>query len=352
MAKRDYYEVLGVSRSANEADLKTAYRKLAHQYHPDKNPGDKAAEESFKEVSEAYEVLSDSEKRARYNQYGHAGSGGSAGRPGTASVGDIFNDMFSDIFGGRPIHVEHKAKSSARRGNDLRYNLEIAFEEAAFGTAARIQIKKHKQCNECEGSGSRKGTKPQVCGSCRGSGESRVVSGFFTTARACGPCRGSGQVVVDPCKSCGGSGQVEHDQLIEVKVPAGVDTGTKIRYPGEGDFGTAGSGDLDIVISVRDHGLFIRDGADVSCDLPISFAQAALGSTVSVPTLDGMSEMTIPAGTQSGSVFRLKGKGISKLDGSGRGDQQLHINIETPRKLTKRQRELLQAFEAEATEDV
>jgi molecular chaperone DnaJ len=347
VAKRDYYEVLGVERSASEQELKSAYRKLAHKYHPDKNPNDKAAEESFKEVGEAYEVLSNPEKRARYDQFGHgfdrAGGGGYADPFGGTNVADIFSDMFGDMFGGR-----RRDRSGRRRGADLRYNLEVSFEEAAFGTEAKIRIPRHKRCETCEGSGAKKGTKPKTCQMCGGAGEVRLTQGFFTVARTCHVCGGVGQVIPEPCTDCRGTGKTEHEGTISVKVPPGVDTGIRLKLTGEGELGEAGGppGDLYVVISVQEHELFTRQDADVICELPISFTQAALGAKLTVPTLDGKVELSVPAGTQSGKVFRLRSKGIPHLSGQGRGDQHVLVTVEVPRNLTKKQRELLEQFAA------
>jgi molecular chaperone DnaJ len=344
--KRDYYEVLGVSREASEQELKSAYRKLAHQFHPDKNPGDRAAEEKFKEASEAYEVLSDTEKRARYDRFGHGGGanpfegfGGAAG----ASINDIFGDIFGEMFGGR------RQRGGRPRGADLRYHLEVSFEEAAFGTTSRIEIPRPRRCETCQGSGAKPGTQPQTCRTCGGVGEIRLTQGFFSVARTCHVCNGAGRVIVDKCGDCGGLGMRREEATVEVKVPAGVDTGTRLKLTGEGEPSPqpgAQPGDLYVVIQVSEHPIFTREETEVICEMPISFAQAALGAAIDVPTLDGPVSMKIPAGTQSGKVFRMRGKGIPQLGSSGRGDQHVRVLVETPTHLTKEQKELLERFAA------
>jgi molecular chaperone DnaJ len=351
--KRDYYDVLGVARDANEQDLKTAYRKLAHQHHPDKNPGDQAAEDRFKEASEAYEVLSDPEKRARYDRFGHVNGqnpfeGFGFGGAGAANINDIFGDIFGEMFGGG------RRPRSRPRGSDLRYHLEIGFEEAAFGTNARIEIPRPRRCEPCHGSGAKPGTKPRTCSTCGGTGEVRLTQGFFSIARTCHVCGGAGRVIVDKCETCGGAGMQREEATVEVKVPAGVDTGTRLKLAGEGEPPPqpgASPGDLYVVIQVREHPIFRREDTDVICDLPVSFTQAALGAQIDVPTLDGPVKMKIPAGTQSGRLFRLRGKGIPSLGGSGRGDQHVRVLVETPTHLTKEQRELLEKFAELAGEE-
>jgi molecular chaperone DnaJ len=345
--KRDYYEVLGVARDANEQDLKTAYRKLAHQHHPDKNQGDKAAEERFKEASEAYEVLSDPEKRARYDRFGHVNGqvpfegGFPFGGAGGATINDIFGDIFGEMFGGG------RRPRSRPRGSDLRYHLEVSFEEAAFGTTARIEIPRPNRCEPCRGTGAKPGTQPQTCRTCGGAGEVRLTQGFFSVARTCHVCGGAGRVIAEKCPTCGGAGMVREEATVEVKVPPGVDTGTRLKLSGEGEPAPqpgAVPGDLYVVIQVREHTIFKREEAEVVCEMPISFAQAALGTQIDVPTLDGPFTLKIPAGTQAGKVFRLRGKGIPHLGGSGRGDQHIRVLVETPTQLTKEQKELLQRF--------
>jgi len=347
LEKRDYYEVLGVDRDADDGALKTAYRKLAHEHHPDKNPGNKAAEERFKELTEAYAVLSDPEKRARYDRFGHQngqnpfeGFGGPFA--GGASINDIFGDIFSEMFGGGA-----RRSRTRPRGADLRYHLELSFEEAAFGTAARIRIPRPRRCELCKGSGAKAGTAPRVCPTCGGSGEIRLSQGFFSIARTCHHCGGAGQVIVEKCAGCGGGGQTREEAEVEVKVPPGVDTGTRLKLSGEGEPAPspgAQAGDLYVVVQVREHPIFRREETEVVYEMPISFPQAALGAQMEVPTLDGPVKMKIPAGTQSGKVFRLRGKGIPHLGGSGRGDQHVRVVVETPAHLSREQRELLERF--------
>ena len=347
MQKRDYYEVLGVDRGANEQDLKTAYRKLAHQYHPDKNPGDKSAEERFKEASEAYEVLSDPEKRQRYDRFGHLNGqnpfegGFPFGGAGGATINDIFGDIFGEMFGAR------RQQRGRPRGSDLRYHLEVAFEEAAFGVTSRIQIPRPRRCDTCKGSGAKPGTQPRTCQTCGGAGEIRLTQGFFSVARTCHHCGGAGRVIVEKCPDCGGVGMKREEATVEVKVPAGVDTGTRLKLSGEGEPAPQPGGlpgDLYVVIQVREHPIFRREETEVVCEMPISFTQAALGAHVDVPTLDGPAAIKIPAGTQSGKIFRLRGKGIPHLGSSARGDQHVRVVVETPTHLTKEQRELLERF--------
>jgi molecular chaperone DnaJ len=352
--KRDYYEVLGVDRGADGATIKSAYRKLAHQYHPDKNPANKDAEDRFKEASEAYEVLSDPDRRARYDRFGHANGqpgfegfpfGGAAG----ANINDIFGDIFGEMFGGG------RTRARARtRGSDLRYHLEIAFEEAAFGAAPRITIPRPKGCAACKGSGAKPGTGPRTCPTCGGAGEIRLTQGFFSIARTCHHCQGQGRVIVDKCEACGGAGATRDEATVEVKVPPGVDTGTRLKLSGEGEpapVAGGAPGDLYVVIQVREHPIFTREDTEVFCEMPISFTQAALGASIDVPTLDGPAKLKIPTGTQSGKVFRLKGKGIPALSGGGRGDEHVRVFVETPTHLTKEQRELLEKFAALAGEE-
>lgn len=340
--KRDYYEVLGVSRDVGAQDLKSAYRKVALQFHPDRNPGNQEAENKFKEASEAYEVLSDPQKRSHYDRFGHSrdlfeGFGG--GFAGT-SVNDIFGDIFGEIFGGG-----RRSRGGRTRGADLRYNLEVSFEEAAFGTEVQVKIPKPQRCEVCKGSGSKSGSR-RTCPTCGGAGELRFTQGFFSVSRPCNQCGGAGQIISDPCAKCRGAGRYESESQLKVKIPAGVDTGTRVRLGGEGEPGEQGgpSGDLYVVIHVREHALFLREGDEVLCEVPISFPQAALGAQVEVPTLDGKIKMKIPAGTQTGKVFRLKGHGIPHLNGGGRGDHHVRLVVETPTDLTRQQRELLEKF--------
>jgi molecular chaperone DnaJ len=344
--KRDYYEVLGVQRNVNPQELKSAFRKVALQYHPDRNPGNQEAEDKFKEASEAYEVLSDPERRAKYDRFGHAaaGGGGFEGFSGFqgVNINDIFGDIFGEIFGGGRA----RGRSSAGRGADLRYNLEISFEEAAFGCRPKVPIPRPKKCETCSGSGSKSGMPPKPCGTCGGVGEVRFTQGFFAVSRTCSDCNGTGAVIPDPCSRCRGSGKVPSEEVIEVAIPAGVDNGTRVRLTGMGEPGDRGGqpGDLYVTVIVREHPLFQREDYEVFCEVPISFTQAALGAKIDVPTLDGKVKMTIPSGTQSGKVFRLKSKGIHHLHSQQRGDQHVRVIIETPTDLSAKQRELLEKF--------
>jgi molecular chaperone DnaJ len=352
--KRDYYEVLGVERTCTHVELKSAFRKLALQYHPDKNPGDKVSEEKFKECSEAYEVLADADKRARYDRFGHQAPGGFGPSPFDAgfsgNINDIFGDIFGEIFGQRSRGARGGGKA---RGADLRYNLEIGFTEAAFGTEAKVKIPRHKQCATCMGSGAKPGTHAKTCAACHGSGELRMTQGFFQISRTCGTCAGSGKVVTDPCAACRGAGKVESESVLTVKVPPGVDTGTRLKLTGEGEPGERGGppGDLYVVVHVQEHPIFLREETEVICEVPISFTQAALGASIEVPTLDGKVRMKIPAGTQSGKVFRLRGKGIPQLNGYQRGDQHVRVTVEVPEKLSRKQKELLEQFASLEGED-
>jgi molecular chaperone DnaJ len=345
--KRDYYEVLGVTREAGEQELKSAYRKLAHQFHPDKNPGDKEAEERFKEASEAYDVLSDAEKRARYDRYGHVNGqnpfegGFPFGGAGGATINDIFGDIFGEMFGGG------RRPRGRPRGSDLRYHLELSFEQAAFGTTSRIEIPRPLRCDACRGTGAKSGSSPRTCPTCGGAGEIRLTQGFFSVARTCHHCGGAGRVIVDKCAECGGAGMKRENATVEVKVPPGVDTGTRLKLAGEGEPAPqpgASPGDLYVVVQVREHPIFRREETEVLCDVPLSITQAALGAQIDVPTLDGPVALKIPAGTQAGKVFRLRGKGIPQLGGGGRGDQHVRVAVETPTHLTREQRELLERF--------
>lgn len=354
--KRDYYEVLGVERGAGAAEIKSAYRKLALQHHPDKNPDDPAAEEKFKEASEAYACLSDPEKRARYDRFGHEGrpfgEGGFAEGFGGAGFGDIFGDIFGEIFGGGAARGGGRQRG---RGADLRVDKELEFEEAAFGTEFELEIPRRKRCDTCSGSGCKPGTSPRTCPTCQGTGAQRFQQGFFAVSRPCPSCGGEGRVIPDPCTSCSGKGTVASTAKIPVKVPAGVDTGSRMKVSGEGEPGSMGgpAGDLYIVLHVKEHPIFLREETEIICEVPIGFTQAALGASIDVPTLDGKVKMKVPAGTQSGKVFRLRGKGVPVLGRSGaRGDQHVRVVVETPTSLSKRQRELLEEFAAEAGEDV
>jgi molecular chaperone DnaJ len=344
--KRDYYQVLGVARDADEAALKTAYRKLAHQYHPDKNQGDKVSEDKFKELTEAYAVLSDADKRARYDRFGFAGGGAGGDDPfgfgaGGVNINDIFGDIFGEMFG-----AGRRPRQRAR-GSDYRYHLELTLEEAAFGVTKRLRIPRPKHCDTCKGTGAKPGTGPRTCPTCGGSGELRLTQGFFSIARTCHHCQGAGRVVVDKCGACGGAGSTREEVDVEVKIPPGVDTGTRVRSVGAGEPSPQPGGqpgDLYVVIQVKEHTLFHREGTEILCELPITFAQAALGATVDVPTLDGPTKLKIPAGTQSRARLRVKGKGMPDLNGGGRGDQHVDVFVETPTHLTKEQRELLEKF--------
>ncbi len=346
--KRDYYEILGVSRTATDQEIKSAYRKLAMKYHPDKNPDDPTAEEKFKECSEAYSVLADAQQRARYDQFGHAGVGGAAGGPGVdfnsavfTDLSDLFGEMFGfgDIFGGGG----GRRRSRAQRGADLREDLTIDFEEAVFGTTTSIEINKHETCDACHGSGIAPGKSASQCRTCGGRGQVRYQQGFFSISRTCSTCGGAGQVITDPCPKCRGEGRVMRQRTLEVKVPAGVEDGMRMRYAGQGEPGAFGgpAGDLYVVLHVKEHAFFQRDGRDLHCSIPISFPQAALGTEIEIPTLDGVHKLKIPEGTQSGTVFRVKGKGVPVLNGHGKGDLMVEVRIQVPTKLTKRQRELL-----------
>ncbi len=346
MAKRDYYEVLGVERGVSEAELKKAYRRLAMKHHPDRNPDDKASEEKFKEANEAYEVLSDAAKRSAYDQYGHAGvdpqMGGGAG-PGGANFSDIFGDVFSDFFGGGG---RGGSRGGAQRGSDLRYTLELDLEEAVRGTTVTIRVPTLVNCKPCDGSGAKKGTTPVTCTTCGGIGQVRMQQGFFSVQQTCPRCHCTGKMITDPCNSCHGQGRVEEHKTLSVKVPAGVDTGDRIRLSGEGEAGAMGGppGDLYVVVNVREHAIFQRDGKHLYCEVPISFADAALGGELEVPTLDGRVKLKIPEGTQTGKLFRLRGKGVAPVRGGGAGDLMCRVAVETPVNLGRRQRELLEEF--------
>ena len=354
MAKKDYYEVLGVNRDASEDDLKKAYRKLAMKWHPDRNPDNPKAEEHFKEAKEAYEVLTDAQKRAAYDQFGHAGvdpsaAGGAAGA-GFGGFADAFGDIFGDIFGGAG---GGRGRSTVYRGADLRYNLEVTLEDAARGTETRIRIPAMEECETCHGSGAKPGTQPTTCTTCGGHGQVRMQQGFFSIQQTCPRCHGTGKMVANPCGSCSGSGRVKKHKTLAVKIPAGVDEGDRIRLSGEGEAGVNGgpSGDLYVVIQIKPNGLFTRDHSDLHCEMPVSFTTAALGGEIEIPTLDGYAKIKIPSETQSGKVFRLRGKGIKGVRSSTHGDLLCHVVVETPVNLTARQKELLQEFESISSKD-
>lgn len=364
MSKRDYYEVLGVERTVDNGSLKTAYRKLALQFHPDRNPDDPSAEERFKEVSEAYAVLSDAERRARYDRFGHAGLGGpGGGAPDFGDLGgfgDLFNDLFGDIFGGGGRGG--RRRSRGQRGADLRYNLEIDLEDVRNGVEPTIKIPKMRACETCSGSGATPGTRPESCQHCGGQGQMVFQQGFFRVNRVCEICNGSGEVIRDHCRDCRGSGRIESQQTLQVRVPPGVDDGARLRLVGEGEAGIAGGppGDLYVVISVARHPLFERDGTDLHIEVPVPFVQAALGSEIEVPTLEGRVKLPIPEGTQSGKVLPLPGRGLPPLQPrmdprqleKMRGDLYVRIFVEVPTRLTKKQRELLEEFARESGTDV
>lgn len=348
-SKRDYYEILGVARTASDQEIKSAYRRLAMQYHPDKNPGNKEAEEKFKEAAEAYSVLSDAEQRRRYDRFGHAGvsssaaSGAGWGAPGFGGIEDILGDLFGfgDVFGGRAGSAR---RTAAQRGADLRYDLEISLEDAANGMTAQLRIPRLETCDVCEGSGAKSGMQPETCQTCNGAGQVRYQQGFFSVARTCSNCRGTGKIIKTPCENCRGAGRVEREKSMEVKIPAGVETGSRLRIAGEGEAGTQGgaNGDLYVVIHVAEHEEFERQGSNLYSSVPVTFAQAALGANINVKTLDGQHELKIPAGTQTGTVFRVKGQGMPVLGGRGRGDLFVSVTVVTPTTLTREQRKLLE----------
>ena len=354
MAKRDYYEVLGVSRNATEAELKKAYRRLAMKYHPDRNPDDTDAVDKFKEAKEAYDVLTDEHKRSAYDQFGHAGvdAGAGMGRgPGggfAGGFGDIFDSVFGDIFGGGGRGGER-----VYRGADLRYDLQLTLEEAVAGTTVKIRVPKMVHCHTCNGSGAKKGSTPVNCPTCNGIGQVRMQQGFFSVQQTCPQCRGGGKIINDPCGTCHGQGRVRDNKTISVKVPPGVDSGDRIRLSGEGEAGENGgpSGDLYVHVIVKDHPIFAREGTELHCDVPISFAMAALGGEIEIPTLDGKVKLKIPAETQSGRLFRLRGKGVRSVRTSSKGDLLCRAIVETPVNLSKRQKELLEELNDSMRED-
>lgn len=362
--KRDYYDVLGVGKSADATEIKKAYRKLAMKYHPDKNPGDKEAEEKFKEINEAYEVLSDETKRNNYDQFGHEGVNGQGfggaggfGGQGFGGFDDIFGDIFGDMFGGG-FGGGRPRRRGPERGADIRQRINISFEEAAFGKNVQVKINRSEECDECHGSGAKPGTSKKTCPTCNGSGQVQSVQrtpfGNIASTRTCSTCNGEGEVIDSPCSKCHGKGSIRKSKTIEVDVPAGIDEGQMIKLSGQGELGTRGGprGDLYIEVSVNAHQLFTREGYDVYLEMPITFAQATLGDKIQVPTLDGKVEYQVPEGTQTGTVFRLKGKGIPKLRSNIRGDQYVKVTVEIPKKLNDKQKELVRQFAKECGEEV
>jgi len=356
VSKRDYYDVLGVDKGADKNDIKRAYRKLAMKYHPDRNPDDEKAAESFREVTEAYEVLADEEKRARYDQYGHAGvddqmggfgAGGFQGSHASQDFGDLFGNIFGEAFGGGGGQTNNQ-------GADLRYNLSISLEEAAEGKEVELEIPKHESCDTCSGSGARPGTHPVPCSTCAGHGQVQMQQGFFAVRRTCPSCQGAGKKIESPCVTCGGTGRKKVKKNLKVKIPAGVYDGAQVRVGGEGEAGLNGgvSGDLFIVVRIKEHSIFERDGADLHCEMPITFPQATLGAEVDAPTLDGKVTIKIPAGTESGRVFRLRGHGVKDVRARQKGDLYVRVQIAVPKKLTHKQKELLQAFAKETGDEV
>ncbi len=348
MAKEDYYKVLGIARTASEVEIKKSYRRLAMKYHPDRNKDNpEQAEIRFKEVKEAYEVLSDPKKRSAYDQFGHAGvdhsvGGGPGGFGGAESFSDIFGDVFGDIFGGGS-----RQSGGAQRGSDLRYNLELTLEEAVAGTEATVKVPVMVVCDSCNGSGAKKGTSPVTCSTCHGHGQVRMQQGFFSVQQTCPTCHGSGQQIKDPCRQCHGSGRVKDTKTLSVKIPAGVDTGDRIRLAGEGEAGVKGgpAGDLYVQVQVKEHTIFTRDGADLYCEMPISFPTACLGGELEVPTLNGKVKLKIPPETQTGKLFRLRGKGVKPVRGGATGDLLCRVQIETPVRLNKEQKKLLEQLQ-------
>lgn len=351
--KRDFYEVLGVDRNASKQQIKSAYRKKAVDFHPDRNKGDKEAEEKFKEAAEAYSVLSDDDKRAHYDRFGHAaaqgnGAGGFSGfDPETfGDFSDILGDFFGfgDVFGG-----SRGRRSRSARGNDLRYDLTVEFEEAVFGFTPKIKVRKAETCADCGGTGADPAHGTETCSACGGQGQIRFQQGFFTVSRPCGTCRGTGKIIKSPCKTCGGSGRVQKEKVLEVRIPAGVESGNKLRITGEGEPGSNGGppGDLYVFITVKEHPFFKRKGEHIHCEIPVTIAQAALGAVVQVPTLQGKEKLKIPEGTQSGTVFRFKGRGAASLSGRGKGDQYIKVIVKTPTRLNERQKQLLEELNGE-----
>ena len=363
--KRDYYDVLGVDKSADATAIKKAYRKLAMKYHPDKNPGDKEAEEKIKEINEAYEVLSDETKRRNYDQFGHEGVNGQGfggaggfGGQGFGGFDDIFGDIFGDMFGGGFSGGSRQRRRGPERGADIKQRVNISFEEAAFGKKVQVKINRSEECDQCHGSGAKPGTSKKTCPTCHGSGQVQSVQrtpfGNIASTRTCSTCNGEGEVIDSPCSKCHGKGSIRKTKTIEVDIPAGLDNGQMIKLGGQGELGTRGGprGDLYIEVNVQSHPLFTRDGYDVYLEMPITFAQATLGDKIQVPTLDGKVEYEVPEGTQTGTVFRLKGKGIPKLKSNVRGDQYVKVTVEIPKKLNEKQKELVREFAKECGQEV
>jgi molecular chaperone DnaJ len=348
VSKRDYYEVLGVTRTATEVEIKSAYRKLALKYHPDRNQGSKDAEERFKEAAEAYACLADADKRRLYDRFGHAGLGAAAGAGGfDPTVFTGFEDILGglgDIFGMGDLFGGGRRRSGPQRGADLRYDLEISFDESARGAETAIQIPRNETCESCHGSGAAPGSKPTTCPQCQGRGQLRYQQGFFTVARTCGQCRGTGSIITKPCTTCRGAGRVQKERKLTVKIPAGIATGQRLRLSGEGEGGPGGgpAGDLYVVIHVQEHEFFQRDGNDLYCEVPLNFTTVALGGEITIPTLEGDEPFDVPEGTQSGQTFRLRGRGVPDVSGRGRGDLLVTVKVTTPKKLTKEQKKLLE----------
>ena len=342
MAKQDYYELLGVSRNASDAELKKTYRRMAMKYHPDRNKDNPDAEEKFKQVKEAYEVLSDPKKRSAYDQFGHAGVDSSMGGGSADGFSDIFGDVFGDIFGGG------RKRGSVNRGSDLRYDMELTLEDAVVGSDVKIRVPVLTACGQCGGSGAKKGSSPVTCSTCNGMGNVRMQQGFFSVQQTCPTCRGTGKQIKDPCRACHGNGRVQENKTLSVKIPPGVDSGDRIRLAGEGEAGEQGGppGDLYVQIRVKEHPIFTRDGANLFCEMPIGFPTAALGGELYVPTLEGRVKLKIPAETQTGKLFRLRGKGVKPVRGGAVGDLLCRVQIETPVNLTKEQKKLIEQFES------
>jgi len=351
--KRDYYEILGVDRNATEEEIKKAYRKLALKHHPDRNPGDKQAEGKFKEISAAYQVVADPEKRVQYDQFGHAAFGEEGPFKGGFDFTSGFEDLFGDIFG-EFFGTGTGRRRTRLRGEDLRYTLELNLEESVFGTEKKIKIPRQSACDVCHGSGARPGSSARTCPTCRGKGQVSFQQGFFTVSRTCTHCRGAGTMIVDPCAACSGTGRVRKFHTLSIKIPAGVDMGSRLKLRGEGESGVSGGppGDLYVDIQVVPHPLFTREGLDIICEVPISFVHAVLGAEIDAPTLEGKVKMKIPPGTQSGKVFRLKGRGAKDLQGYRQGDQHVRVIVETPTHLTARQKELLKEFAEVGGEEI